>query len=440
MVGDKSAWGSILKHHGRPKNIILPYPSAEKFTEGEIQSSKERQKKPLTVGFLCMARFGLLRYCMDLLKGLASCDGINIILIVTAEEQIYVESIVAKIIADNKNITVEYVNLTGTLNRLKLPLRIGRIVKKHQVDIIHDPVGIAFTMGFVVWPWISRTAPLLVTFHDPKPHYGMGRTLWSRFRRFAISTIPNKIVVHGKYNADNAIDYGINSEKIIISQHGLLNQFADFPVCDEEPNTVLFFGQLRPNKGMELIEDIAKTCAKKIKGFKLIVAGKKPDGREFEISGWTARVNKILHKLRMYDYVEIHDGFISDEESAALFHRASVILLPYRDASQSGVLLLAIALEKIVVLSKVGELATTAELYGGGITSHYDAARFSEALVQALTTERHELKKAIIASRQAVAETYSFNAIARNLLAEYQKVFLLEHKRNRKRVQSAISQ
>ena len=430
-----------MTHYERTQNSPLPSTSEGKYGTDAFTASKGHKIKHLTVGYLCMARFGLLRYCMELLKGLANCENISVILIVTAEEKNYVETILSRLTEQNKkNITIEYVKLTGNLNKLLLPLRIGRLIKKHHVDIIHDPVGIAFTMGFAVWPWISRTAPLLITFHDPKPHSGMGRTLWSRFRRIVIHEIPNKIIVHGEYNAKNAILSGISSDKIIISEHGIHNQLSDFPASDEEPNTVLFFGQLRPNKGMELIEEIAKNVSEKISGLTFIVAGKKPDGREFINSGWTKEVSTILERLGKHDYMELHEGFISDEESAKLFHRASVIILPYKDASQSGVLLLAVALKKMVVLSKVGELAKTAELYGGGITSPYDATIISKAIVKALTTERKKLKKAIVESEQAVAEIYSFDAIASKLLDEYRNISLQENRLNRQQVRSAISQ
>ncbi len=51
---------------------------------------------------------------------------------------------------------------------------------------------------------------------------------------------------------------------------------------------------------------------------------------------------------------EIHEGYVSGERMAALFQRASLVVLPYLSASTSGVLMTAYSFGKPVVATKVG--------------------------------------------------------------------------------------
>ncbi len=57
------------------------------------------------------------------------------------------------------------------------------------------------------------------------------------------------------------------------------------------------------------------------------------------------------------DRFEVHNHFISEAELAALFSRAAVVVLPYREATQSAVVVLAYTFGKPVVATNVGGLA-----------------------------------------------------------------------------------
>ena len=54
--------------------------------------------------------------------------------------------------------------------------------------------------------------------------------------------------------------------------------------------------------------------------------------------------------------MDIRDRYISNAETAALFREATVVVCPYRDATQSGVVLTAFAFDVPVVASDAGGL------------------------------------------------------------------------------------
>src|SRR5699024_5463865 len=67
------------------------------------------------------------------------------------------------------------------------------------------------------------------------------------------------------------------------------------------------------------------------------------------------------------DRYDIRHGFIEDPEVAQLFLDADVVVLPYTEASQSGVLNLAAAFGKPVIVTDVGELRASVEPNGLGM-------------------------------------------------------------------------
>ena len=78
---------------------------------------------------------------------------------------------------------------------------------------------------------------------------------------------------------------------------------------------------------------------------------------------------------------EIYNKFISHEEVSELFQRASVVVLPYIDASQSGIVPIAYAFKKPVVVTNVGSIP---EVVDDGKTGFIVPPRDSKALADAI--------------------------------------------------------
>ena len=76
--------------------------------------------------------------------------------------------------------------------------------------------------------------------------------------------------------------------------------------------------------------------------------------------------------------------FVTDPEIPAYFRRADVVVLPYRQIDQSGVLYTALAFGKALVLSDVGGFE---EVGAGRLVPPGDATALSSALSSLLTSE-----------------------------------------------------
>lgn len=137
---------------------------------------------------------------------------------------------------------------------------------------------------------------------------------------------------------------------------------------------ILFFGNVRPYKGVrDLVDAFPRVTAST--SAVLVVAG-----TFFEsIEDYRARIEE----LGLGDSVRLFDEYLPNEEVAPLFALADLVVLPYRSASQSGVIPLAAALRKPVVATNVGALPDA--LAGSGVVvPPGDPEALGAAIVQAL--------------------------------------------------------
>jgi glycosyltransferase involved in cell wall biosynthesis len=110
--------------------------------------------------------------------------------------------------------------------------------------------------------------------------------------------------------------------------------------------------------------------------------------------------------------------FVSDRELPAYFQRADLVVLPHRDAEQSGVLYVALAFAKPIVMSAVGGFREVAAHGAGRLVPAGDRDALAAALNE-LLEDPAARKRLAAAARQAAAGPYSWDAVAEQTLGLY---------------------
>ncbi|MGI8421878.1 MAG: glycosyltransferase family 4 protein [Gaiellaceae bacterium] len=195
--------------------------------------------------------------------------------------------------------------------------------------------------------------PSVFTAHDLLPRRtAHKRELWQRlWRRF------DAIVVHSERGAATLRELGVEARVI---PHPV---FPSSPERVDDGHTVLFFGVIRPYRG--LADAIAATRAV---GARLVVAG--DPAMAFE------RVPEVDWRL----------GYLSEEEVDRAHGEASVAVFPYRpELDQSGALLRALGAGVPAVVYDVGGLAEPVRRFGVGLVAPAgDVAGLAAAIAQVL--------------------------------------------------------
>jgi glycosyltransferase involved in cell wall biosynthesis len=186
--------------------------------------------------------------------------------------------------------------------------------------------------------------PYAVIVHDATAHPGDG---W-RFRALDQQQILRgaKHLFCLSQHVENGLrrqGYGTGGQGLTKLWHPLIGFATPLapPAAATRPR-VLHFGRLLPYKGLDLLAD-ALTLLGPARDFDLRICGEGPN-------------SPALSRLATMPGVKVENRWFSDAELPELLNWAGALVLPYREASQSGVAALAIAAGRQVLATNVGGL------------------------------------------------------------------------------------
>jgi glycosyltransferase involved in cell wall biosynthesis len=133
---------------------------------------------------------------------------------------------------------------------------------------------------------------------------------------------------------------------------------------------LLSFGRLLPYKGLDLLADSLRQLGPQ-PGMQVRIVGSGPE-------------SPALAALRALPGVTVENRWVPEDEVGSLLGWADAVVLPYREASQSGVAAAAIAARRIVIATNVGGLGEQLAGETLAILCEPDAASLAEGLRRAL--------------------------------------------------------
>jgi glycosyltransferase involved in cell wall biosynthesis len=258
---------------------------------------------------------------------------------------------------------------------------------------------------------LPPTRPRVLTAHDVlprEPHRGQ-RAAARRLLRAM-----DAVVVHSEQGARRLREeVGVPGHRVHVIPHGAFDYLtrqpeerplpAEFAAVDGP--VVLLFGLLRPYKGVDV----------------LLEAFRDVSGAELWIVGMPRMDLAPLRELaaRARGRVRFVPRFVTDPEIPAFMRRADLVVLPYREIDQSGVLYSALAFGKPLVLSAVGGFVEVAERDGAAeLVPPGDPAALAAALEGLLGDPERRTRLGGAAAR-AAAGPYSWDAIGRRTVELY---------------------
>jgi glycosyltransferase involved in cell wall biosynthesis len=295
--------------------------------------------------------------------------------------------------------------LFNTLN----PTTYYSIVKKIK-EIAPDVIHI--TWDFLWYDLLSpylKKYPLILTDEEPflKVLTFYGKTLYKAFKLHTYK-MSDVIIVHGRRAKEHLLRKGVPEFKIRVVPIGALSFYTKWKRGVAEENCVLLFGAIEEYKGLEYLIKAAPLIISSVPDAKIVIAGK---GKAYQ---------KYKDQLNEH-YFEVHNRYIPDEEVAFFFERAAVVVLPYIHGSSSGVIPLAYAFGKPVVVTDVGDVADPVEDGKTGfVIPPRDEKSLAEAVVKLLVNKnlRESMKMNI---KRVVEDKLSWERIADKMVCIYEE-------------------
>lgn len=260
-----------------------------------------------------------------------------------------------------------------------------RLILNFRPDVIHHQESRDPSNLFILF--FSIFIPVIGTIHDVDAHPGAGgeRFFMVNFLRDLIRKyIYRKMIVHGEALRKELLNStGLLQSDVYVVPHGCLFSFlkdsAGREIYEEE-HTVLFFGRVQEYKGLRYLIEAEPSVSKVIPEFKVIIAGSGKD------------LTDQKHVIMNNPHFEIHDHFIPNDEVSVFFQRSAAIVLPYIEASQSGIVAMAFAFGKPVIVTNVGSLTEmVTDGVNGLVVPPGDSVKLAGAIVS-LLNDKDKLK------------------------------------------------
>jgi glycosyltransferase involved in cell wall biosynthesis len=257
---------------------------------------------------------------------------------------------------------------------------------------------------------VLRRRGLVVTVHDVSHHPGDR----------ASQRTPQRVLERGWALADHLIvhtesvreavrvRYHRDPETVTVIPHIAIG--GSPAATDGDGRTILFFGRIWPYKGLEYLIRAQPRISERIPDARIVIAGRGED------------MQRYRELMRAPERFSVINEFVSAERRGELFARAAVVVLPYIEASQSGVLPIAYAYGKPVVVTAVGGLPETVE---DGVTGVIVPPRDEHALADAvvrLLADPARAREMGAAGRRKLEREWSPPVVAEQTLAVYERV------------------
>ena len=117
----------------------------------------------------------------------------------------------------------------------------------------------------------------------------------------------------------------------------------------KDDQVILFFGYIRKYKGLDILLKAFPKILQKFPNTFLLVVGEFYDKPNSYFN--------LIEELNISERVKVINQFVPNEEVANYYLSSDVIVLPYRSATQSGILNVAYGFNKPVIVTNVGGLA-----------------------------------------------------------------------------------
>lgn len=189
----------------------------------------------------------------------------------------------------------------------------------------------------------------------------------SAFNRFTLRVqyrLADHLFVHTeKMKQELSEGFGVPAARISVIPLGI-NNFA--PQTDLTPaeakqrlglrpdeKAILFFGRITPYKGLEILVEAFQKSLSPTDNYRLLIAGRPEEATE--ASYWLPIRNDLSEAVRK-GRVLLRAKHIPDGETELYFKAADVLVLPYRDIYQSGILFLGYSFGLPSLAANVGSL------------------------------------------------------------------------------------
>jgi alpha-maltose-1-phosphate synthase len=286
-------------------------------------------------------------------------------------------------------------------------------------DLVHVQIAGHFLITVIcLYFSIFQKRPIVSTFHDVKPHIGEESKI-QNILRFFIRTVSKAIIVHGVRLRQQMIqEYRVPADKVLAVSMGE-HEVAPFkkyenPDIKESGKWILFFGRIYDYKGLDYLIQAEPIITREVPEAVIVIAGAGSSFKKYETLIGERKSHYIIHNYR-----------IPYPQGTELFQKSSVVVLPYIEASQSGVVMTAYGFKKAIVATNTGSIPEIVEDKKTGIlVPPGNSEKLAEAVISLL--KHPDTRKQMGENGYFKLKTdLSFDLISKIMIEKYKNILRL---------------
>ncbi len=258
-----------------------------------------------------------------------------------------------------------------------------QMVKEDDIVDIIDTTRVLNSAFPLNWPYVAakikKSSPDILLMKYWMSYFGpsLGYVAGKMQKKTKVITILDNVIPHEKKFFDKAFTkyflkrndgfiamsekvkndllFYLPNAKVKLLPHPLYDHFG--PIVDKKTaqhklgldttkKTILFFGFIRDYKGLDLL---IKAFSNLDKSYQLVIAG--------EVYGNFDKYDVLINNNSNKENIHKHVKYISDKEVSVYFGASDVCILPYKNATQSGITGISYHFETPMIATDVGGLS-----------------------------------------------------------------------------------
>lgn len=229
-------------------------------------------------------------------------------------------------------------------------------INQFSPDILIIPYWMSFLAPALgtVCSFINKKTKILGLVHNAIPHE---KRFFDNFlAKYFFTECDGFIALSQPVKAD--LKSIVSDKPILLNPHPIYDHYGakigkeeackNLGISNYSKKTLLFFGLIREYKGLDIL---LKSMDLLTDEYQLIVAG--------ECYGDFKLYQDLIDSSRNRANIKVMEQYIPDDLVSVLFSASDVLVLPYRDATQSGVVAVAYQMETPLIATNVGALGET---------------------------------------------------------------------------------
>jgi glycosyltransferase involved in cell wall biosynthesis len=296
-----------------------------------------------------------------------------------------------------------YQNLKAkSFKNIQLSFKLFKVLRKYDIVHISGQDGTLFH----ILPLLKRKK-IIYTVHDLIPHTGEGKNKINYLSKFIFNN-SNTIIFQNKGDKLKFEKLFGSTFKTGLIPIGPLDVYKIYSsgFKSEQKIDILFFGRISKYKGLEYLLEALKKLKSNSIIFKTVIAG----GGNYDFG---------LDKHYFGSQIDFINRYVPNNEMVSLIEKSRIVVCPYTDATQSGVLMTTIAFNKPIIATSVNGFKDVVVNGINGVLIEPNNSEMLADAIQILLSDKESYDRIVTNLKNNKIGESSWNNIAKSLQTIY---------------------